>query len=1180
MESVLPVVVGVDAGSPAQTRLAISLDLANARDYLAHAKRPEAAELAGRAAARILGLLARGVEPGDPLLSYYYFARLMKKFEAVPNNMGDAPVFRRKAVQVLAFDSTNTQVLLQRRGVFKRQFAGCDSVSASEKRKDGETATACGSRAVRREIEFDPDDHRFEVVGQENAFETHLTCVSFLSLSGEEEEALRRVAAKPGFANGIAVHYYPQARSLFVYTIDPSIGREKTIAVADEIRATTGIPYIFGFSNTDDNSLLVYRLSSEEESFVKALMARKAQAKRAASECAAEGLDEQGLLDLDADDMHFEPWIKARCESRTDPERFALPLTAPYFPHDEVWSAMGFTVPEVLDVSEPMASLACLAGGKAANSHVLSSLARDWGAFHAPPAVVLTTAVFESVVLTAPEIRAEIAALDREVNSEALGLRAARARSAILALRLPETLVSAVAAQFSRLGSDVAVRSSATFEDTEKYSAAGQADTTLHQITLAAVLDSIRQVWASLFADGFILYRNKANQLHSRARMAVLMQSFVHSEVSGVVFSFDPQSERPGYLISAQPGLGEGVVQGNGKADQWLVGLLCDSILERWIRVKRERIVPQPGGGIGRERIEMTSPSLSDDAVLRVADVARRVHENLVAMGLLEEIDIEYAVDGFGRIHALQARSKPSQRVVRASGELLIWVTAVDSAGLPAGVRKIQLDQDSLIAVEGAATGVLQIDDKRDAAACRPGAILVANQTSNDYNLVFGSLAAVITTDGNLTSHAAQHAYEKRIPCVVGSTGAMEQLALLDGKLVTFDAGARAVYEGAVPTVLEKRSLGLWLFDRNRICSFSDEGSRHENHRPWWDSKKKRPVIFMEDFEGHFRRRSNRYCYFQLDYFYKAWDYVNDFLTHAFGARTQQVLKPQRRLIKALDCRHQLVHDVADDDPGSIYYYLRSVQDFGITDLEWLFENRLERFRKFGEFVRGLKRIDESNAEALVDNILDVFVGMHFGFWLDAVAEDFAAHQFKYISERASFHNILRDEAIAEEERTFKVDPLNPGIPAGKVLNLSRERDKEIYALTEEIRSSAGLRGVFEAGDSALVRAGLLDRYPEILRVIDGWSMKYKLTLEDLDVLSDTDEYICALQVRLREDNSMRAQALCGVYHEYLAVRGGRGGDLSAMAGADRNLYLLCRASARQTVATARGVPLSGVLEA
>src|ERR1022692_35421 len=126
--------------------------------------------------------------------------------------------------------------------------------------------------------------------------------------------------------------------------------------------------------------------------------------------------------------------------------------------------------------------------------------------------------------------------------------------------------------------------------------------------------------------------------------------------------------------------------------------------------------------------------------------------------------------------------------------------------------------------------------------------------------------------------------------------------------------------------------------------------------------------IFMEDFEGHFRRRSNRYCYFQLDYFYKAWDYVNDFLTHAFGARTQQVLKPQGRQIKALDCRHQLVHEVADDDPGSIYYYLRSVHDFGIADLHWLFENRLERFRRFGAFVHGLKHIDESNAEAVVDN--------------------------------------------------------------------------------------------------------------------------------------------------------------------------------------------------------------------
>ena len=74
-------------------------------------------------------------------------------------------------------------------------------------------------------------------------------------------------------------------------------------------------------------------------------------------------------------------------------------------------------------------------------------------------------------------------------------------------------------------------------------------------------------------------------------------------------------------------------------------------------------------------------------------------------------------------------------------------------------------------------------------------------------------------------------------------------------------------------------------------------------------------------------------------------------------------------------------------------------------------------------------------AEPLVEEILNVFVGMHFGFWLDAVAEDFAAHQLKYINDEASFHNILRDEAIADDAGTYTVDPLNLG---GRTLDYPR----------------------------------------------------------------------------------------------------------------------------------------------
>ena len=1183
MSSVQPVLIHNNERFPDQILLGISEELAKARNCLVSGRGPEAAELAGGIALETLKLLRRGVEPGSPLLAYHFFSKLITKFSGVPNNFGKGSAEQRNTTQVILINSTNTEILLQKRGPFKRQFPECETVSASDKRKGRETAVACASRAVRREVGFTPDESRFEVIGVEGTFKSHFTCASFYALSEAEKEALQLLAADEASAacggKGIVVRYHPHPRSLVVFTIDPNIGCDGVKAVAERIQSATGIPYIFGFSNTDSDSLLVYRLSPEEDSLVKNLLASKARAKQAASERIIAGLDDQSLLDLDSDDMHFAPWIQVRCDSKNSPNAFAVALTAEYFPKDEVWSAMGFTLPTLVDVSDPIAALVCVAGGKGANTHVLHQLARATGAFLTPPAVVLSTQLYESVVLANPQIRNDIAALDEEPDDATRKALAERIRNAVKEVPLPGFLVGELEARIKELGSDVAIRSSATFEDTIHYSAAGQGDTALHQVTPEAILAGIRRVWASLFADGFVAYRNDAHQSHSQARMAVLIQSFVHAGVAGVVLSFDPKSERPGYLISAQPGIGEGVVQGRGGADHWLVGLLCDSVLERWICNKLERVVASPGGGVTQEKIAMSGACLNDEAVLRVADASRRVHDHYVDNGLAVEIDIEYAVDAMGALYILQARSKAPQREVSLEGKPVIRVTTVDVSRLPKGAHKIQLSRDCLVAVQGAVTGLLQIDAKRDAKACRPGAILVANHTNNDYNAVFGSLAAVITTDGGQTSHAAQHAYEKRIPCVVGSAGAMEQLAELDGRLVTFDAGENAVYLGAMPIVEELRPLDLWRFDKNGICSFSDEGSRHENHRPWRVSKAKRPVIFLEDFEGHFRRRSNRYCYFQLDYFYKAWDRLNDFLTHAYGSRTHQVLKPQERQIKAVESNHQLVHEVVDDDPGSVYYYLRSVPDFGVSDLEWLFAERMERFRRFAAFVHGLKQIDTSNAEALVEEILDIFVSMHFGFWLDAVAEDFAAHQLKYINEEASFHNILRDEAIADDDRTYKVDPLNPGIPAGKVLNLSRERDKEIYALLEVIRGNTDLVALFDSEAPAEMCFALERRYPHILDIVDGWSMKYKLTLEDLDVLSDTEEYLAAIRSRLRVNNSMNERSLCSVYREYLVVHDGKGGDLQNIEIADRNLYLLCRASARQAAAAKRGATLMAVTE-
>ena len=60
-------------------------------------------------------------------------------------------------------------------------------------------------------------------------------------------------------------------------------------------------------------------------------------------------------------------------------------------------------------------------------------------------------------------------------------------------------------------GVPVAIRSSATTEDTAEASFAGQHDTFLHQTGTADLLKSIRRCWASVFTDRAVEYRTRAN---------------------------------------------------------------------------------------------------------------------------------------------------------------------------------------------------------------------------------------------------------------------------------------------------------------------------------------------------------------------------------------------------------------------------------------------------------------------------------------------------------------------------------------------------------------------------------------------------------------------------------------------------------------------------------------------
>ncbi|MDN5796065.1 MAG: hypothetical protein L0H79_09990 [Intrasporangium sp.] len=174
-------------------------------------------------------------------------------------------------------------------------------------------------------------------------------------------------------------------------------------------------------------------------------------------------------------------------------------------------------------------------GGKAAN---LGELTR--GGFDVPAGFVVTTAVYRRVVgaaLSANEVRA------REV---------------------PGDVAAAITRAYEDLCSgSVAVRSSATAEDLPGATFAGQQDTYLDVDGADAVLEAVRDCWASLWSERAVAYRQRLGIDPATVAMGVVVQRMVPADSAGVMFTADPVTgARDVVVVNANEGLGEAVVSG------------------------------------------------------------------------------------------------------------------------------------------------------------------------------------------------------------------------------------------------------------------------------------------------------------------------------------------------------------------------------------------------------------------------------------------------------------------------------------------------------------------------------------------------------------------------------------------------------------------------------------------
>ena len=462
-----------------------------------------------------------------------------------------------------------------------------------------------------------------------------------------------------------------------------------------------------------------------------------------------------------------------------------------------------------------------LVGGKNAS---LGEMVRELTALgvRVPGGFAVTAEGFRAFIDGAglrPKLEALLDGIDKG-DLEDFARRGRALREAVYAAPLPEDLAAEIRAAYAELEADygahtdVAVRSSATAEDLPNASFAGQHDTFLNIHSTGQLLDAVKRCFASLFTDRAISYRIDQGFPHLKVALSVGVQKMVRADLasSGVIFTLDTESGfRDVVFLTAAYGLGENVVQGTIDPDEFYVhkptfeaGQRC--VLRRVLGAKQLKMVYAEGRSRQAVRNIPTSDAeaaqfcLSDDEVLELADAAIKIerHYSKVA-GVDRPMDIEWAKDGqSGELYIIQARPETviSQRrhdvyqsyVLKERGPVLARGRAV---GARIGTGKVRI--------------VRSVAELKSVA---PGDVLVADNTTPDWEPVMKTAAAIVTNRGGRTCHAAIVARELGIPAVVGAEGATERLP--DEREVTVscaEGDEGVVYDGVRDFAVEELDL-------------------------------------------------------------------------------------------------------------------------------------------------------------------------------------------------------------------------------------------------------------------------------------------------------------------------------------------------------------------------------------
>jgi pyruvate,water dikinase len=436
-----------------------------------------------------------------------------------------------------------------------------------------------------------------------------------------------------------------------------------------------------------------------------------------------------------------------------------------------------------------------LAGGKGANLGELVSFD-----IRVPPGFVITSKAY-SYFIAYNNLESKIKSILEEKDS---ATASEEIKKLIISSQVPPDLENAILSSYDELAKKVgkeilvAVRSSATAEDIENASFAGQQDTYLN-VNRSELIQKVKEVWASLFNERAIEYRKTKGIDSTKVEMAVVVQKMVNSRSAGVMFTLHPATGDSRYIvIESSWGLGEAVVGGKVTPDEIVIEKSTLRIVEKRVSHKILKYVYNSQKNANEEVDLSNSPeadkiSISDEEAIELAKLALKIEEHYK-----RPMDIEWAIDADlkfpDNVFIVQARPETfwsSKKATKEEKE----VTSVEN-------RKVLVK--GLAASPGIASGIARVIlDVKEAGNFKKGDILVTRMTDPDWVPIMKIASAIVTDEGGITSHAAIVSRELGIPAIVGTKEATK--VIKDGQEITVDATRGIVYEGRIVEEVEER---------------------------------------------------------------------------------------------------------------------------------------------------------------------------------------------------------------------------------------------------------------------------------------------------------------------------------------------------------------------------------------